>query len=159
MDLDDLDGPGRAPARRPSRFAPKSSKPKLAPKPEPLSQPGPTKLDDVPLSSKKEEDFQPPPVKKDEPFSSAPLNGPMPMEVEAKVEVEAKTEMEDSMEEDDSDDGEDHVVREIDVFFTPPSTDDNTKVHVLYLYMRCLVSEKMLQPQGRRKINSAYILN
>ncbi|KAJ9703409.1 hypothetical protein PVL29_004973 [Vitis rotundifolia] len=129
MDLDDLDGPNRAPVKRPSRFAPKSSKPKLIPKPEPSSQPEPSKLDDVTLINKKEEDSQPPLVKKsDEPFVSSTQNGVIEMEVEAKAEVE------DAMEEDDRD--EDPVVREIDVFFTPPPTDDNTKIYVLQYPLR-----------------------
>lgn len=140
MDLDDLDSPSGAPTRRTSRFAPKSSKPKLIPKTEPSSQPEPSKLVDTHLTNKKEEVFEPPVVKKDEEsVVSSARNGVVDMEIEVKAEVKANAEVEakaeaveskaeDAMEEDDR--NEDSVVREIDVFFTPTPSDDKTKVCV-----------------------------
>uniref|UniRef100_A0A5B7AY01 DNA-directed RNA polymerase III subunit RPC5 n=1 Tax=Davidia involucrata TaxID=16924 RepID=A0A5B7AY01_DAVIN len=141
MDLDDLDGPSQAPTRT-TRFAPKNSKlkPQPRPKPESLSSEPPQSppqsqaSDSIHVKKKEELDSQPPLVdsvaaktenKPSLPSSAA--NDAVKMdETEGSEEPKA-----DPMEEDSD---EDQVVREIDVFFTPP--DSKTQLYVLQYPLR-----------------------
>ncbi|XP_010254915.1 PREDICTED: DNA-directed RNA polymerase III subunit RPC5-like isoform X2 [Nelumbo nucifera] len=137
LDLDDLgierpNGSSQAASRKPSRFLPKSSKPKLQPKPEPVSESEPTAL-----PVKKQEDSQPsldatvkaafepsPP-----PSASSTLNFMAKEEVEPKAEEAKEVPMEE-------DGDEDRVVRQIDVFFNPPPLDTDTQLYVLQYPLR-----------------------
>ena len=131
MDLDDLDGPSM-PARK-SRFVPRSTNapskpkpypavktepakpvPKSDPEPPQLLKPKPEALDDV--AGKKEEEKQ-----EEEVANGDDSNGGA---VKLETGEEPTVGDDDPMEEDD---GEDVVVREIDVFFNP-NIDSNTQV-------------------------------
>lgn len=144
MDLDDLDGPTQAPSR-PTRFAPKNSKFKPKPKTEQLAPPQSQELDSnsIHLSAKEElldsetpsfDSSRIPKVENESlcPSSSATVangNGTVNLDTEFKPEDDEPKE--DLMEEDNHhEEEEDHVVREIDVFFTP-SMDSNTQLYVL----------------------------
>ncbi|KAI9089322.1 hypothetical protein K1719_029601 [Acacia pycnantha] len=123
MDLEDLDVPSKGPSRV-SRFAPKSSKPKLKPKLEP--QESAPKDEALESSSKAEpRHFDTVTTKTKEEESSAP-NGAMKMDVDPKLEADVEPKQDDPMDEDGA---EDTVVREIDVFFTP-SISAGTQLYV-----------------------------
>ncbi|XP_043711274.1 DNA-directed RNA polymerase III subunit RPC5 isoform X2 [Telopea speciosissima] len=134
LDLDDIgiDGPGDPgmAASRPSRFLPKSSKLKPKPKEEPVSsEPEPQPCTPLP---KKQEDSSMPSLdatvkSASEPSPSSTLNN------FTKVEKTEEQVVEDAMEVDGD---EDAVVREIDVFFTPPPLDNNTQLYVLQYPLR-----------------------
>ncbi|XP_010254912.1 PREDICTED: DNA-directed RNA polymerase III subunit RPC5-like [Nelumbo nucifera] len=136
LDLDDLgierpDGSSQAASRKPSRFLPKSSKPKLRPKPEPVSESEPAAL-----PVKKQEDSQP---SLDATVKAAFEPSPPPpasstLNFMAKEEVETKAEAEVVPMEEDGD--EDRVVREIDVFFNPSPLDTDTQLYVLQYPLR-----------------------
>lgn len=135
MDLDDLEEPTEVPTRT-SRFLPKSSKFKPKPnqilKKEPVSESEPG----APHLKKKENDSQGSVpfisgVAQELPFSST-SNGAVKME----VEVDPKPEDVDLQEDGMDVDGEDRVVREIDVFFTPPPMDNNIQLYVLQYPLR-----------------------
>lgn len=143
MDLDDLEERTEVPTRT-SRFLPKSSKFKPKPnqilKKEPVSEPEP----DAPHLKKKENDSQASVpfisgVAQELPFPST-SNGAVKMEVEVDPKPEDVELQEDGMDVDD----EDRVVREIDVFFTPPPIDNNIQASLSlgvlcsYLALLCL---------------------
>nr|ABU45193.1 unknown [Petunia integrifolia subsp. inflata] len=122
MDLD-FDGPSKPPpSSRAARFAPKNSKLKPQPKPEPEPEPEP--LTDPTIPSKKEE-IDSKPLLTLENGSSAPSIDTEKADVEVQQDV--------AMEIVES--GEDEVVREIDMYFTP-SLDPNTQLYVLQSPMR-----------------------
>ncbi|KAJ7944320.1 DNA-directed RNA polymerase III subunit RPC5 [Quillaja saponaria] len=142
MDLDDLDVPTQVPSRI-SRFAPKSSKPIPKPKLEPqesVAKSGP----EVPISKPKPQEFDAEISKRkddvEEGLAQAPTNdtepsasnGAMKMEVEPKSEGQDESKQDDLM---DEEDGEDTIVREIDVFLSP-SIDADTKLYVLQYPLR-----------------------
>lgn len=141
LDLDDHDGPRQEPTRK---FAPKNSK--LKPKPklkaEPLASepppPLPQELDSTPSIGKEELDSKPPLVDSittkteyEPSHISTVANSTVKMDIEETLETEEPKE--DLMEEDKN---EDQVVREIDVYFSPP-VDPNTQVSILqHMFMK-----------------------
>ncbi|KAM7478041.1 hypothetical protein LguiA_026254 [Lonicera macranthoides] len=140
LDLDDHDVPRQEPTRK---FAPKNSK--LKPKPklkaEPLASepppPLPQELDSTPSIGKEELDAKPPLVDSittkteyEPSHISAVANSTVKMDIEETLETEEPKE--DLMEEDKN---EDQVVREIDVYFSPP-VDPNTELYVLQYPLR-----------------------
>ncbi|KAL5704535.1 hypothetical protein ACHQM5_022946 [Ranunculus cassubicifolius] len=127
-DFDDLldDAPSK-PARRPSRFQPKSAK--IKPKPEP----------NVDFTHPKQEDvqvIQPQQCSVDiKPNETDRISETKPDETMEDVEaVEEDTNVE-PMEE-DIEEEEDSVVREIDVYFSPPPLDSNAQLYVLQYPLR-----------------------
>ncbi|KAA8531837.1 hypothetical protein F0562_006446 [Nyssa sinensis] len=141
MDLDDLDGPSQAPTRT-TRFAPKNSKlkPQLKPKPklEPLSsEPPPPQLqsqtpDSINVKKKEELDSQPSLV---DSVAAKTENEPSLPSSAATNDVKMdKPEGSEEPKPDPMDEDVDEVVREIDVFFTPP--DSNTQLYVLQYPLR-----------------------
>ncbi|CAI9282594.1 unnamed protein product [Lactuca saligna] len=135
----DLDGPSKAPATKTTRFAPKNSKlkPKREPEaPVPSSVSNPVTVPKVELEDLKPPPPTPPPIATvdskaeiEKPSHTVPPshddNGDMTMDTDA-------TEMEID---NDQQDEEDHVVREIDVYFNS-SADANSKLYVLQYPLR-----------------------
>lgn len=135
MDLDDLDAPKRAPSRL-SRFAPKGSK--IKPKTEPAVSSEPPSHQSVESDLKKEE-FDSKTSLPVNLVAAAKAKNETPvshdlvsMDVDAKPEEQPKDE---DMELNQN--GEDEVVREIDVYFNP-SMDPNTKLYVFQCPLRPL---------------------
>ncbi|KAI3768055.1 hypothetical protein L2E82_18486 [Cichorium intybus] len=142
MDIDfgDLDGPSKAPAAKPAKFAPKNSrlKPVAKPKQEPEAPvPASAAVPKVEIEDIKPSPPTPPPVTTvyskteiEQPSHTVPPshdpNGDVKLDTDA-------TEME--VDNDLSQDEEDKVVREIDVFFNS-STDANSKLYVLQYPLR-----------------------
>lgn len=153
---DDLLGPSnqnKAPARKfapklKGKLEPKPAKPKLEPKPErAVLKSEPAELNHALFPTKKEEDSKPE-VAAMAPETLSTANGTAKMNIgnkgemmeesidgTTKMEVEKEGETEESGEEDlmEVDDDEDRVVREIDVYFNPSSTD---KIYVLQYPLR-----------------------
>lgn len=129
-DLDlEFDGPSRAPSR-PSRFAPKGSK--FKPKVEPV----------VPSESKTLiHDYSATKIAAKAEEGGFSMDNAVPMDVDAKPELILKEEdaKPESMPKDEDmevkEEEGDVVVREIDVYYTPP-VDPNTKLYVLQYPLR-----------------------
>lgn len=118
--MDDIDAPNPGPSRR-ARFAPKNSKFKPKPKTEQSIS------DSIP------------PVKQESNSDSIGIVKAEIEDVSVKIDTDLKLEIEDPIVKDlisqdlmevDNADGEDDVVREIDVYFTP-SVDVNTQLYVM----------------------------
>ncbi|KAK9066897.1 hypothetical protein SSX86_014221 [Deinandra increscens subsp. villosa] len=138
IDFDDLDGPSKAPATKPGKFAPKNSK--FKPVAKPKTEPDASNPSSEPTSvavPKVELDDLPPPVVSasakteiEQPSDTVPAshdaNGSVKNDTDAKdMEIDGDLEQ----------DKEDQVVREIDVFFSS-SVDSNSKLYVLQYPLR-----------------------
>lgn len=136
FDMDDLDAPEEKKAPRPSKFAPKSFKPKPKAKSEPKLEDSKelessSVLKAEPVVKKKEDVDEPAPTAV--PSEEAPdLNGLVKMEVDAQPHIAESTQedvMDMNNEQVANEVEEDVVVREINCFFNP-SVDPNTEVHI-----------------------------
>ncbi|KAF5791374.1 putative DNA-directed RNA polymerase III subunit Rpc5 [Helianthus annuus] len=130
MDIDfgDLDAPSKAPAPKAGKFAPKNSK--FKPVAKPKTEPEPSEIKPITVPKVELDDDTPMPPSKPE------IDPPVHSETNGNETNGSVKNDTDDMELDDNqeEEGEDKVVREIDVFFT--SNHANSKLYVLQYPLR-----------------------